>query len=334
MPFLLLRIFLLVSLVFGTPASVLARAPEAQIIAFTFDWDDNIFQMPTKIMVFHKKTGEELPLSTADFALVRSEIGKPGTKYADYQLCDSNATGSMRYFGDFSEDGIGRFQKDIDEALTGKSENWQGPVWNDFVTAMSRNETASHTWLITARLHSARTIHDALGNLQKRGLLKNVPPVENIWAVNDPEFPVRFRKTFGAEPPAGSAANPSARKATVMEQILDQIEKTEIPSKAIEVLGPDGKTRGRFHLWGFSDDDYGNFEKATQVLQKGIDSGRWKTVKLTIFFTGKRTPGKQPCAVTLFPGNPPRPFTEVTEWKKILELATESSAMQEVPSAK
>ncbi|MBF0547970.1 MAG: hypothetical protein HQM08_26270 [Candidatus Riflebacteria bacterium] len=315
----IVRVILIVSLLFGLPSGAQARALEEQIVAFTFDWDDNIFRMPTKIMVFHKQTGKEMPISTAEFAQVRSEIGKSGTKYADYEIQGAYATGSMRYFGDGSEDGSARFQKDMDTAMAGPPDSWKGPVWDDFAVAMSREATASHTWLITARLHAAGTIHAALSELCKRGLIEHVPPVANIWPVCDPDFPGRFRITFGVEPPPGNASNPSLRKAAVMEQILDQIEHTPLPASAPEVIGPDGKGKGRFHLWGFSDDDHGNVEKAIEIVQKGLDSGRWKMIKATIFFTGKKAQEAFPCAVTLSCGGKPRPYLEGGEWKKILE---------------
>src|SRR5688572_7084977 len=50
----------------------------AQLTGWNFDWDDNIFFMPTKIRLYHKETGEDVGVSTADFALIREEIGKPG----------------------------------------------------------------------------------------------------------------------------------------------------------------------------------------------------------------------------------------------------------------
>ncbi len=315
----LLRIMLAVLLIFQIPSGVFAKAPEEQIVAFTFDWDDNIFEMPTKIMLFNRNTGEQFPLSTAEYALARSKVGKPGTEFADFEVRDSLATGSMRFFGDIGQNGAEQFQKDIDFAILNHPGIWKGPVWNDFSTAMRRSRTAANTWIITARMHGPETIHRALLNLRNRGFLGNVPPVENIWPVNAPGFEDRFRKTFGVEPPAGSAANPSARKAGVMEQILDRIERTPFPRGAKKVLAPVGKSRQVLHLWGFSDDDYGNFEKAVQVLQKGVDSRRWRRVKLTVFFTGKNSPGKTPHAVTLVPGKSPRPFSEGNEWKNLVD---------------
>ena len=42
---------------------------------YAFDWDDNIVHMPTKIML-KNKDGEEVGMSTDDFAHYRTDIGK------------------------------------------------------------------------------------------------------------------------------------------------------------------------------------------------------------------------------------------------------------------
>jgi hypothetical protein len=42
---------------------------------YAFDWDDNIMTMPTQIMLSDDK-GEEVGMSTEDFAEHRHQIGK------------------------------------------------------------------------------------------------------------------------------------------------------------------------------------------------------------------------------------------------------------------
>ena len=42
---------------------------------YAFDWDDNIVHMPTKIIV-KDEDGDEVGMSTEDFATYREEIGK------------------------------------------------------------------------------------------------------------------------------------------------------------------------------------------------------------------------------------------------------------------
>ena len=45
-----------------------------------FDWDDNILNMPTEIIV-QTNDGEEVGMTTADFAVYRSKIGKEDFEY-------------------------------------------------------------------------------------------------------------------------------------------------------------------------------------------------------------------------------------------------------------
>jgi hypothetical protein len=298
----------------GVAADTATPNPE-HVVAFVFDWDDNIFNMPTQIMLYDKVNESQVGISTAEYAVERQQIGKSG-KYVGYKEKAPPETGSLRFFGDFSEDRDARFFKDIEAAMKGTT--WKGPVWNDFIAATSRESTAKHTWLITARLHAAATIHSALGKLKP---VHFPPPLANIWPVSAPEFEARYEQTFGQKAPGGGASNPSARKAAVMEQMLDRIEKTPLPDSAPKVTGPDGRTTGRYHLWGFSDDDLGNFQKAVEVMQRGVDAARWPHIKITVFYTGTNRKEVQPHAVTLLPRAEPRPHTEgAAEWSQILSL--------------
>jgi hypothetical protein len=291
-------------------------SPE-MIVGFAFDWDDNIFEMPTKIMLYDKTTKAEKGVSTEDFALIRSSIGKEGTEWANFELRTS-PDGSLRFFGDQSSDGKARFSKDVSLAMNTKGYHWQGPVWNDFVAAMASLKTSRHTWIITARLHAPTTIHGALVGLQGKGLIKTVLPAQNIWAVSNEGFDRDFKREFKREAPEGGASDPSARKAAVMESILDGINKTSMPNDAPETIDVDGQGKRRQHLWGFSDDDFGNFSKAKSVLQKGVDAGRWPNVKITLFFTGTNHATEKPHAIVLRSNKEPRKFSETDEWKEIL----------------
>src|SRR4051812_5783435 len=88
--------FVLLFLMLSSP---LHAEPRSQVLAWNFDWDDNIAFMPTKIVLFDKQTGTELEISTGEFADVRNEVGKSG-KYAGYETRDNPVTGSFKYFRD------------------------------------------------------------------------------------------------------------------------------------------------------------------------------------------------------------------------------------------
>jgi hypothetical protein len=267
-----------------------AKAP-AQLTGWNFDWDDNIFFMPTQIRLYHRDTGEARGVSTADFALIREKVGKEG-EWKDYEMRPD----SLAAFGD---DPTGRrnfFREDVEATIAALSKKlWQGPSWRAFVTACSRKETAKHTTIITARLHSPETIHEGLQALKRMGLIRYLPPIENIYPVNYPPL---------ARELGGSASNPSEAKAIVMKKILDRIEAQPLGPRARKVLSPDGTTMKRMHLWGFSDDDYGNFAKARDAL--AAEARRWPNVKIVVFFTGKNHPTEKPRAEVILPNGETR----------------------------
>lgn len=290
-------------------AEVRAIGRIPQVTGWNFDWDDNIFFMPTRIHIFHRETGERADISTADWALIREQVGKEG-KYASYTLQPSS-------LADFADDPTGRanhFLNDVVRAMETSSTAFKGPSWDAFVKACASESTAAATTIITARLHSPGTIHAGLVELHRRGILKFLPPKENIFPVSNP--------AVAAELGGGSAINPSAAKAVVMARVLDQIQAHGLHAGARRVLAPDGSEHRRMHLWGFSDDDYGNYAKAVAALSVEMkkDPGRWKDIKVTVIFTGTNHPTVKPHAVVLGPDGAARPYlrAELVEVSRLL----------------
>lgn len=257
------------------------------VVAYNFDWDDNIFYMPTEIMVWHKAMQKEFGLSTGEWALVRQKVGKDVPTTPDDAALILKKTGqpgvwqdfevradALRNFGD-SVPGKNQFLDDVQRGMQGQG--WKGPSWDAFVAANSQPETAARTTIITARLHSPETIHQALEHLRRLGMLKFVPPAKNIYPVAYPGIDPRY---------AATASSPSQAKAVVMADLLDDLQRQ--PASA------DGP-----HTWGFSDDDWGNFSAAVAAIQKAIAENptRWDRIKITVYFTGVNNPEHQPQAL-------------------------------------
>src|SRR5687767_7292172 len=119
------------------------QALAAPVSAWNFDWDDNIFFMPTRIYVFEKGTGKERAVSTTDFAILRENLG-------NYEIKDDPETGSFREFRD--RPGRNLFLEHVKHAVeTQDPKVWQGPVFQAFQTALSDPNTAKWTTIITAR---------------------------------------------------------------------------------------------------------------------------------------------------------------------------------------
>ncbi|MEI8347046.1 MAG: hypothetical protein WCG27_06245 [Pseudomonadota bacterium] len=286
-------------------------AANQQIIAFNFDWDDNLMTLSTKLQLIDKNSGNIKFISSQEFALIRDQIGKTNTPYADYAMTPD----TFRFFSDVP--GRNVFLEDVEKFIRGHRK--QAPSFRSFIDAMSTPQTAQYTTIITARGHNRESIFEGLKFLKEKGYIKFLPPLENIWPVTNPNFPEYFAKSFDGPYPYAPVGNQtSLAKAIIMEKILDQITKTQIPPTSATVLSPEGNSQGQYHLWGFSDDDYGNIEKAILNLQKGVDGGRWPNVKITLFFTGQNNPNIKPHAIVLRPNQAPRAYQETEEWMAIL----------------
>lgn len=262
--------------------STLEASPASKTISgWNFDWDDNIFFMPTSVAVFHKKSGKEKLLSTGDFAIEGKNIGKTGP-YSDYEIVTNEKKNSFRFFRDDPKGKHNYFKEDLVKAISEADlPKWQGPSWDAFLFALSREDTAKKTSIITARGHSPQGILEGLKWLYGKGYIKHLPLIQNIYPVSHPTF-------------AGAAKSTSAIKALVMQDILDDLQATPFLPGATPVMNPDGTKREPLHLWGFSDDDWGNFAKALEVLSKEVVKKRWPKVKITVFFTGLHDPKHDP----------------------------------------
>ena len=249
------------------PSALVALRCAQPVAHRGFDWDDNIFFMPTKNYAVHQDTGEELAFGTAEWPNIRAQLGQPGP-YERYAITDQS-------FREFKDDPTGKtnpFLDDVERALGAGGTAWQGPAWCAFQASCATKEGAAATTIITARTHSPEAIHAGLVRMVERGLIKHAPPVENIFPVTHPSLAARV----GATP-----TDPSGGKANVIIGLLDDLQ------------------RKGARAWSFSDDDANNYLKAVAVLQPLVDEGRWPDVKVTIRFTGQHHDTLQPHSLTL-----------------------------------
>lgn len=283
----------------GVAADDAAAAPKpfplgrrARVTAYFFDVDDNIFLgLPTKIIVFHEKTGAELPLSTEEFARVRGLIGHAGSAMeiggraldtGDFEF-RSGPDGSFREFRD--PPGGNNFIAGLKWVVENlPPDRWQGPSWKAFVLALGDPDTAAQVAIVTARAHRPSSFLEAFAYLHERGLITHLPPAENIR-------------------PVGDTANPTALKVAAVAGLLDRVQSTPFGSDAGTVLSPDGATRKILHSAGFSDDDENNFTKMVEGLAAAMKAapGRWNKVKIVLFYTGKRGSSRKPGGYVLAP---------------------------------
>ena len=134
---------------------------------YAFDWDDNIVHMPTKI-ILKTEDGDEVGMSTDDFAEYRGIIGKEPFEY--------NGETIVGYgddpFKNFRTEGDKDF---LIDAMRAKL----GPAFNDFREAINNGSIFS---IITARGHNPNTLKQAVYNyiidgfngIDKDQLVKNL----------------------------------------------------------------------------------------------------------------------------------------------------------------
>ena len=280
---LALALLLLSSAAEASPRLRVTRRPPPQTVSYSFDWDGNIAWLPTQIYLYPKGGGRELALSQKAWAVHGADVGKRGP-YQGYETSLDERSGSFREFRDV------RWKRNVIRrhllaALRRPPAEWRGLSFDAFVRALNDPETARKTTIITARGHSPRSIRNALRELQRRGLIRYLHPLENI-------FPV----THG-----GLTGSVAERKTTIMSMLLDEVQGSRLRRGARAVITPDGKGRRPMHLWGFSDDTYEFFETAVRNLSAEVARGRWPDVKITIFFTGRDHPQHRPHAVVITP---------------------------------
>ena len=212
---------------------------------YFFDFDDNVATLATTIIIFHKKTGKELQLSSAAFALHHREIGVSGV-YQDFYIDFNDINGSFRNFRDQKYSLANkkqRFIQDVEEALSKKDFNWKAPSWNCFFHAAHNQRPIS---VITARGHEPETIKKGIDLLVEDGHLTKSPNYLSIYPVSNPE--VRNKLSGGEE----TASVADLKRGAIRESVEMAIEKYGYSDH---------------HRFGMSDDDPHNVELITEEMK-------------------------------------------------------------------
>ena len=230
---------------------------------YAFDWDDNIVLMPTKIILLNDK-GEEVEMSTEDFATNREKIGETSFNYLGDTIVDYSED-PFRFFG---VHGDKQFLKDSLKARI-------GPAWNDFKESINNGSIFA---IITARGHNPNTIKEAIfnyinmnfGGIEKKELIKNLKKYRDFVdeeEMTDEEMirsylelnrynPVSFGSDKGAASPEEEKVKAMADFVNYVKSMAAVLHKTAFLKKGIANKFVPGKP-----TIGFSDDDEKNVEK-------------------------------------------------------------------------
>ncbi len=241
------------------------------IRGYTFDWDDNILFMPTKIKML--KDGEVVEVSTSDFAEFRNN--------PNYQIFDGS-------FVDFRNDEP--FYDDLRVAL--KNENF-GPSFDKFKESLLYGNPFA---IITARGHSPealkRGVEIFIGELfteeelefmldnikryyKEISLEDNPSEVLDFYLGKQQYSPVsskEFQDKYNIE---GEATNPEEGKKIALRDYVSKIVENvkDIVNDVYKTLSI-----------GFSDDDKGNIESIKNLIMDEL-SHEYPEVKFIVYDT-------------------------------------------------
>ena len=237
---------------------------------YAFDWDDNIVHMPTKIIV-KDESGNEVGMSTDDFAEYRHMIGKEPFDYKGSTIVDY----SDEPFRNFRSGGDKDFLVDAMKAKV-------GPAFDDFREAINNGSIFA---IITARGHNPNTIKEAIYNyiisgfngIDKEQLLKNLKKYRSFVDeedMSDEELIKSYLElnkynpvSFGNEE---GAVNPEEAKVEAMEEFVSYIKGMAalLNKKIFLKKGIRNKFIPKAVSIGFSDDDPKNIE----VMKKHFEN--------------------------------------------------------------
>lgn len=234
---------------------------------YAFDWDDNIVHMPTKIMLKNDE-GDEVGMSTEDFANYRGKIGKENFEYNGDTIVG------------FSDDPFRFFRTEGDKQFIIDAMNAKvGPAFDDFREAINNGSIFA---IITARGHNPETIKQAVYNyivsdfkgIDKDELVKNLKKYRSFVGeeqMDDEQLIKTYLElnryhpvSFGDEK---GALNPEEAKIDAMETFVNYIKGMAglLEKKAFLKKDIGNKFTPKI---GFSDDDPKNVE----VMKKHFEN--------------------------------------------------------------
>jgi hypothetical protein len=238
---------------------------------YSFDWDDNIAVMPTKIVLMDED-GKEVGMSTEDFAEYRTEIGKEPFEYEGHTITGF-AEDAFRYFRTMGD------KQFIVDSMTAKP----GPAWDDFVEAINNGSIFS---IVTARGHHPNTLKEACYNyivsnhngINSNELVKNLEKYRDLAdeeqlskkdMIREYLDMCRFYPVSYGE---GSATNPEEGKIKALKEFIQYVRdlSQHIQKKAFLK----NKVSNNFVIpsIGFSDDDPRNVEKVKSHFENEPDN--------------------------------------------------------------
>ena len=246
---------------------------------YAFDWDDNIVSMPTKI-ILKDEDGDEVGMSTEDFATYREEIGKEPIEVEGHTIVGF-AEDAYKWFG------VKGDKQFIVDAMMAKP----GPAWPDFVEAINNGSIFS---IVTARGHTPSVLKEGVYNyivsntngIDSNELVRNLEKYRDLADEENVSKREMIREyldlcrfypvTYGE----GSATNPEQGKINALKEFVEYVKamSQHIQKKAFLK----NKINNYFvPKIGFSDDDLKNVE----VVKKHFEKDPENIIKTCLLYT-------------------------------------------------
>jgi len=306
-----------------------------QLLYYAFDWDDNIFTMPTEILL-QSEDGLEVGMNTEDFAHYRSLIGKERFKYLGHTIV-GYGNDPFRNFRDEVDPDI--FYKDVKKAMARGS---FAKSYDKFIECLT---TGSLFSIITARGHESgpnnnggsmrRAIEYIISNLSSEQKLSMIDHLKMFSHLYDKTIDSDERlisnyldlcQFIGVSAPSrgGAPDNPERAKEMAFKNF---VKKCDDLAKELEVnLNDDIETIKSGETWkvvakiGFSDDDRKNWEHIDDVC-KNLNNEDYSNIgEFHVIFTGEedeRTLYKRESKIIRF-----------SDFKKLLETSEQTPGLE------
>ena len=237
---------------------------------YAFDWDDNIVSMPTKI-ILKDEDGDEVGMSTEDFATYREEIGKEPFDFDGHTIVGFGEE-PFRYFG------VKGDRQFIIDSMLAKP----GPAWPDFIEAINNGSIFS---IVTARGHTPSVLKEACYNyivsntngIDSDELVKNLEKYRDLADEENVSKREMIREyldlcrfypvTYGE----GSATNPEEGKIKALDEFSEYVLKM---SQYIQKQAFLKKKINNYFVpkIGFSDDDLKNVDVVKKHFEKNPEN--------------------------------------------------------------
>jgi len=232
-----------------------------------FDWDDNIFFMPTKIHMEHFISGQykEISITTQKFSSIRKYIHEDGK----WRFKNNDASVAFFDFGDR--------KTFVDEVRFSLENQLFAPSFNDFIKTLVNGELFA---IITARTIDAAVlragveivVYEYLNDYQQQKMLENLLQFSEIFGTNPDSLienyldkcdyygvtSKEFKRKFKL---SSDASNPEEAKKMALTAFVKRVKKY-------------GKQVDKKISVGFSDDDKANvssIKKHFRELKKDFD---------------------------------------------------------------